>query len=72
MPRTVVDLADPDPYHRGIPHDTSAPIPATPELFWNPIDEFLDRDLRIDAVGEPESVRSNFANGIERPDVVVR
>jgi len=36
------------------------------------IDELLDRDRRIDVVGEPEFVRSNFVNGIERLDVVVR
>ena len=35
MPRTAVDLADPDLYARGIPHDTFAPIRARPGLFWN-------------------------------------
>ncbi|MFW2336554.1 cytochrome P450, partial [Ilumatobacter sp.] len=36
------------------------------------IDELLDRELQIEVVGEPEFVRSNFVNGIERLDVVVR
>ena len=36
------------------------------------IDELLDRDVRLEVVGEPEFVRSNFVNGIERLAVVVR
>ncbi|MFW2333527.1 MAG: cytochrome P450, partial [Ilumatobacter sp.] len=35
MSRTIVDLADPDLYGRGIPHDTFAPIRAMPGLYWN-------------------------------------
>ncbi len=35
MPRTAVDLADPELYQRGIPHDTFAPIRATDGLYWN-------------------------------------
>ena len=35
MTMTAVDLADPDLYHRGIPHDAFAPIRATPGLYWN-------------------------------------
>ncbi len=34
--------------------------------------EVLDRGLVIEADGEPEFVRSNFVNGIERLDVMVR
>ncbi len=36
------------------------------------IDEIVERDLTIEVVSDPEFVRSNFVNGIERLDVVAR
>ena len=33
MPQIAVDLADPDLYRRGIPHDVFASIRATPGLY---------------------------------------
>ncbi len=36
------------------------------------LDEIAERDLRIEVVGEPEFVRSNFVNGIEHVEVRVR
>jgi len=36
------------------------------------LDEIAARDLRIEVVGEPEFVRSNFVNGIEHVEVRIR
>ena len=36
------------------------------------LDEIAERDLRIEVVGEPEFVRSNFVNGIEHVEVRIR
>ena len=36
------------------------------------LDEFLDRSLTLDIVGEPEFVDSNFVNGIDYLDVELR
>ena len=35
---TPVDLADPELYAHGIPHDVFAQIRATPGLLWNRLD----------------------------------